>query len=69
HGLGRFTKMGSSLLIMGLCGNGIMPVLYGYLADHWDVQSGYWLLIPCYLYLIFFAVYGYRIHKWPLILK
>lgn len=69
HGLGRFTKIGSSLLIMGLCGNGIMPVLYGYLADIWGVQSGYWLLIPCYLYLIFFALYGYRIHKWPSTIK
>lgn len=25
HGLGKFTKTGSSLLIMGLCGNAILP--------------------------------------------
>lgn len=64
RGLGRFTKIGSSFLIMGLCGNAIMPVLYGFLADKWDVQQAYWLLIPCYLYLIYFAVHGHKIETW-----
>lgn len=64
HGLGRFTKIGSSLLIMGLCGNAIMPVLYGYFADLYNVRLAYWVLIPCYIYLIFFAVYGHKINTW-----
>lgn len=64
HGLGRFTKIGSSLLIMGLSGNAIMPVLYGYYADVWNLQNAYWILIPCYIYLIFFAFYGYKILSW-----
>lgn len=64
HGLGRFTKIGSSLLIMGLCGNAIMPVLYGYFADLYNVRLAYWILIPCYIYLIFFAVYGHKINSW-----
>lgn len=63
-GLGRFTKIGSSLLIMGLCGNAIMPVLYGYLADQYDVRTAYWVLVPCYIYLIFFAIYGHKVHSW-----
>ncbi len=29
HGLGKFTRTGSSLLIMGLCGNAILPLVYG----------------------------------------
>lgn len=62
--LGKFTKIGSSFLIMGLCGNAIMPVLYGYFADKWNLQAAYWILIPCYLYLIFFAVYGHKIENW-----
>ena len=66
HGLGRFTKIGSSLLIMGLSGNAIMPVLYGYYADLWNLQNAYWILIPCYVYLIFFAFYGYKIRSWTL---
>ncbi|MCE2616627.1 MAG: sugar MFS transporter [Phocaeicola sp.] len=64
HGLGKFTKLGSTLLVMGLCGNAIMPVLYGYFADLIGLQKAYGLLIPCYLYLIFFALYGHKVQSW-----
>lgn len=63
-GLGRFTKLGSSIMIMGLCGNALTPVLYGIMADHFSVRSAYLILIPCYMYLVFFAAYGYRIKRW-----
>ena len=64
HGLGKFTKTGSSLLIMGLCGNAILPLIYGYFAEVYDLRIGYWILIPCYLYLIFFATKGHKINSW-----
>lgn len=64
HNLGKFTKTGSSLLIMGLCGNAIMPQIYGFIAQHSTFRNGYWVLIPCFLYLIFFAVKGYKINYW-----
>lgn len=62
--LGRFTKIGSSLLVMALCGNAILPLVYGKMADMTSLQQGYWVLIPCFLYLIWYAVYGYRIVRW-----
>ncbi len=65
-GLGRFTKLGASIMIMGLCGNAILPLFYGYFADLFDVRLAYWVLFPCYLYLVFYAVYGHRIRKWKL---
>lgn len=65
-GLGRFTKLGASILIMGLCGNAIVPLFYGYLADRLDVRQAYWVLFPCYLYLVFYAVYGHRVRNWNL---
>ena len=58
HGLGKFTKTGSSLLIMGLCGNAILPLVYGHFAEIYDLRIGYRVLIPCFLYLVFFAVKG-----------
>lgn len=64
HGLGKFTKTGSSLLIMGLCGNAILPLIYGYFAEVYDLHIGYWILIPCFLYLIFFATKGHKINSW-----
>ena len=64
RGLGRFTKIGSSLLIMGLCGNAILPLIYGHFADLCSVKQAYWVLIPCYLYLMFFSLYGHKIESW-----
>ncbi len=62
--LGRFIKTGASLLIMGLCGNAIMPLLYGYWADQHSLREAYWVLIPCYTYLIFYAFYGHKLKSW-----
>lgn len=62
--LGRFIKIGSSLLIMGLSGNAILPLIYGYLADEANLRDAYWILLPCYLYLMFYAFKGYQIKRW-----
>lgn len=64
RGLGRFTKIGSSMLVMALCGNAILPLIYGQLADITTLRTAYWVLIPCFVYLIFYAVWGYRITRW-----
>ena len=64
EGLGRFTKLGSSILVMGLAGNALMPLLYGRLADKFSTHAAYWMLIPCYAYLLFYATAGYRVRKW-----
>ncbi len=63
-GLGRFTKIGASLMVMGLAGNAILPLLYGYFVDVWDARNAYWVLFPCYSYLVFYAFRGYRLRKW-----
>lgn len=63
-GLGGKLKLGASFLIMGLCGNAILPVVYGHLADSYNLQFGYIVLLPCYLYLIFYAFRGYNIKRW-----
>ena len=62
--LGRFTKIGASLLVMGICGNGVFPLIYGRLVDLFGMRPSYWLLIPCFLYLIFYAFYGHKITSW-----
>lgn len=66
NGLGRFTKLGASLLIMGLSGNAILPSVYGYFADRIGVHDAYWVLLPCYLYLIYYAFYGHKVKRWRL---
>jgi glucose/galactose transporter len=64
--LGRFTKLGASILIMGLCGNALMPLVYGYFADLYNVKAAYWILIPCYMYLMYYAFYGHLVRRWSL---
>lgn len=63
-GLGRYTKLGASVMIMGLCGNAIMPLLYGYIADKVDLRSAYWVLLPCYFYLVYYALQGHKLRSW-----
>lgn len=63
-GLGRWTKSGSALLIMGIIGGALLPPVYGMLSDTLkDPQVAYLILIPCYLYLIFYAVKGWQAGK------
>lgn len=63
-GLGRFTKVGSSIIVMGLSGNAVLPMAYGFFADVIDVRTAYWVLIPCYLYILFYGVWGCQIKEW-----
>ena len=61
--LGHFTKTGSALLIMGICGGAILPLVYGALADSSNRHSAYWILLPCYLYILYFAIKGYKVGR------
>lgn len=62
-GLGRFTKIGSALLIMGIVGGALTPLLYGAIADATNRQVAYWIAVPCYAYIYYFATRGYRVGK------
>jgi glucose/galactose transporter len=59
-GLGKFTKMGASLLVMAISGGALLPLLYGYLADHLNVRQAYWMVIPCYGVIGYYALAGYK---------
>lgn len=61
QGLGRFTKLGSSLLIMGISGGALIPLMYGKLADSFSARQAYWLLLPCYVFLGYYAFYGRKL--------
>ena len=60
-GLGRFTKIGSSFLIMAIGGGAILPLAYGRLAQNFDPHSAYWIVLPCYLFILFYAIYGHKL--------
>ena len=62
-GLGKFTKVGSSLLVMAISGGAILPLLYGWLADHANAQQAYWMVIPCYVAVGYFAIAGHKVGR------
>lgn len=60
-GVGRFTKLGGALLVMGIVGGAVLPPVYGTLAGLMHSrQAAYVLMIPCYLYILYYALKGYR---------
>lgn len=68
--LGKFTKTGASLLVVAIVGGAVFPLLFGFLLDliksgetttSADFQTAYRIFIPSYLYLLFYALIGYRI--------
>lgn len=63
EGLGKFTRIGSSLLIMGNLGGALVPLLYGRLADVINPQMAYIVVIPCYFFILYYAVSGHKIGK------
>ena len=46
---------------MAISGAAVIPLLYGYMADILTPKAAYWIVIPIYLYLLFFAVRGHKI--------
>lgn len=62
--LGELAKQGSALLIMGLCGNAIVPLIYGWIADHTNEKAAYWVLVPCFLYIVYYAFWGSKLRSW-----
>jgi len=61
--LGRFTKAGSALLIMGISGGALLPLLYGKLVTVAGNQQAYWMLVPIYFFVFYFAVSGNKIRR------
>lgn len=63
EGIGKLTSKGSALLIMGVVGGGISPLLYGAISDAVNPQIAYGILIPFYLFILYFAISGYKAGK------
>ncbi len=64
HGLGRFIKTGSAMLIMAIAGGALIPLLWGRLSDISSTQIAYWILIPCYLFIYYYAAIGHKKRSW-----
>jgi FHS family L-fucose permease-like MFS transporter len=55
-GLGAYTKLGSSLLVMSIIGGAVLPVTMGYVSDATNIQRALIVPLVCYVYILSFAV-------------
>ena len=59
--LGRFTKTGSALLVMAIAGGAILPLVYEKFSALSNAKLAYWMVVPCYLVIAFYAFFGHKI--------
>ena len=65
EGLGKYTAQGSALLIMGIAGGAIMPLIFGKISSiSGDMQSTYLLGIICYVFILMYAFKWHKITVW-----
>lgn len=62
--LGRFTKIGSALLIMGISGGALLPLVHGFLTDTYSPQLAYAMLLPLFGFILYYAVSGHKRNSW-----
>ena len=66
--LGRHTNLGSAFMVMALSGSAIMPFVYNYFVGSevtfLAMKNAYWILIPCFAYIVWYALHGYRFKTW-----
>lgn len=61
--LGKFTKAGSSLMVIAIVGGALIPTLYGFAKDSFGPQKAYWVCIPCFLYILYYALKGHKVRN------
>lgn len=62
NGLGKFTQIGSAILVMGIAGGALIPQLYGLLDKSLGHQLAFLIcMLPCYLYILYYAALGYKL--------
>lgn len=61
--LGKFTKTGSSLMVIAIVGGALIPILYGYLKDVFGPQNAYWIAPPIFIYILYYAFKGHKVRK------
>ena len=64
HDLGKFMKTGSAVLIMAIAGGALLPLAWGWWSDHFNSQQAYWILLPCYLVILLYASWWYKLRSW-----
>jgi fucose permease len=60
NNIGKYTKIASALLIMGIIGGALLPPSYVALAQKIGFQQALWIIVPIYLYILYYSIWGYK---------
>ncbi|MBS1976119.1 MAG: sugar MFS transporter [Bacteroidetes bacterium] len=64
EGLGKFTKIGSAILIMGIAGGAIVPQIYARLSETLGPPAAFYIImVPTYLYILYYALKGHLVGR------
>lgn len=67
-GLGKLTSVGSGLLVMGIAGGAFGPLFWGLASGGVKSadaqQAAYIVMLPCYLFILFYALKGHKMKSW-----
>ena len=61
--LGPLTNLGSSLLVMGILGAALIPLLQGFVADYIGIHHAFFLPALCYVYICFYGFNGSKVRR------
>ena len=68
--LGKFTKVGASLMVMAIVSGAILPLIFGSIVDAVktteqamveDFQAAFWVVVPSYLFILYYVLSGHKI--------
>ncbi len=45
---------------MAIAGGAVLPLLYGKLAVSFSTQTAYWICVPAYLIIMYYAFIGHK---------
>jgi FHS family L-fucose permease-like MFS transporter len=58
EGLGKYTAAAAGIFMVMVCGGGIVPLIQGFVSDHFGYMSSYWVMFACLVYMLFYALIG-----------
>ena len=58
EGLGKYTASAAGIFMVMVCGGGIVPLLQGFVSDHFGYMNSYWVMFICLGYMLFYGLIG-----------
>jgi FHS family L-fucose permease-like MFS transporter len=58
EGLGKYTAAAAGIFMVMVCGGGIVPLLQGWVSDHFGYLNSYWVMFACIAYMMWYALVG-----------